>query len=406
MASTASRADAHGPTLHLKPGRERSLKLRHPWIFSGAVHSVDGTLAPGDTVTVIGDDGQFLARAAWSPSSQIRARVWTFDPHEDVDDALFQRRIGAAAAARAGMRDERHTGCRLIHGESDGLPGVIADRYGDTVVLQLSSAGAERWRDAIVAALAAQEDVGCVYERSDAEVRTIEGLPPRVGVAHGALPDPVLLVEGGLRYHVDVVAGQKTGFYLDQRDSRATVRALAAGRDTLNVFCYTGGFTLAALAGGSTRVLSIDSSAGALALARENVALNPALPADRAEWRDADAFAELRKLRDSAASFDLAVVDPPKFAPTAQHVERAARAYKDVNLWALKLLRPGGLLATFSCSGGVDAALFRKIVAGAAIDAGADAAVIGRFGPSADHPVALAFPEGDYLKGLLIRKRG
>jgi len=388
----------------LKPGREKSLKLRHPWIFSGAIAAVEGEPGSGDTVDVRGDDGAFLARAAYSPSSQIRARAWTFDPRESVDDAFFAGRIGRAIAARAPLQDERHTGCRLIHGESDGLPGVIADRYGDTIVLQLSAAGAERWRDAIVAALAAATGVACVYERSDAEVRSLEGLVPRTGVAHGSLPGAVLLIDDGLTYRVDVVAGQKTGFYLDQRDSRAAVRALAAGRATLDVFCYTGGFTLAALAGGAASVMSIDSSGDALSLARENLDRNPTLPADRAEWRDADAFAELRKLRDAAAAFDLIVLDPPKFAPTAAHAARAARAYKDVNLWALKLLRPGGLLATFSCSGGVDAGLFRKIVAGAAIDAGADAAVIGRFGAAADHPVALAFPEGEYLKGLLIRK--
>ncbi len=262
------------------------------------------------------------------------------------------------------------------------------------------SAGATSIVDALVAATGA----ACIYERSDADVRNLEGLPPRSGLAHGTLPAEVLLVEDGLAYRVDVVAGQKTGFFLDQRDSRATVRALAAGRETLNVFCYTGGFTLAALAGGATRVLSIDSSADAVAMGRENLARNPALDASRAEWQEADAFAALRTLRDKAASFDLVVLDPPKFAPTMAHAERAARAYKDVNLLALKLLRPGGLLATFSCSGGVDAALFRKIVAGAAQDAGADAAVIGRFGASADHPAALAFPEGEYLKGLLIRK--
>ncbi len=244
----------------------------------------------------------------------------------------------------------------------------------------------------------------CVYERSDAEVRTLEGLPSRTGVARGALPAEVILVEDGLAYRVDVVSGQKTGFFLDQRDSRAAVRAMAAGRETLNMFCYTGGFTLAALAGGATRVLSIDSSADALAVGRENLVRNPGLDASRAEWHEDDAFAALRTLRDKAASFDLIVLDPPKFAPTMAHAERAARAYKDINLLALKLLRPRGLLATFSCSGGVDAALFRKIVAGAAQDAGTDAAVIGRFGASADHPVALAFPEGEYLKGLLIRK--
>jgi 23S rRNA (cytosine1962-C5)-methyltransferase len=392
------------PALRLKPGRDKSLRERHPWVFSGAIASVEGNPESGDTVDLRRDDGAFVARAAYSPSSQIRARVWTFDEREAVDGAFFARRVGRAVALRAPMLDTRHTGCRLIHGEADGLPGVVADRYGDTVVLQLSAAGAERWRDAIVDALAAATGAACVYERSDADVRNLEGLPPRTGALRGVLPAEVSLLEDGLAYRVDVVAGQKTGFFLDQRDSRATVRALAAGRETLNVFCYTGGFTLAALAGGARRVVSIDSSADALALACENLARNPALDAARAEWREADAFAELRKLRDAAASFDLVVLDPPKFAPTHAHAERAARAYKDVNLLALKLLRPGGLLATFSCSGGIDAALFAKIVAGAAVDAGADAAVIGRFGASADHPVALAFPEGEYLKGLLIRK--
>jgi 23S rRNA (cytosine1962-C5)-methyltransferase len=229
-------------------------------------------------------------------------------------------------------------------------------------------------------------------------------LPPRVGAVHGRPPDDLTLVEDGLVFRIDVATGQKTGFYLDQRDSRARVRRLARGRETLNVFCYSGGFTLAALAGGAPRVVSIDSSDAALALGRESLARNPALPAHAVEWRNADAFAELRRLRDAAAGFDLVVLDPPKLAPTAQHAAKAARAYKDINLLALKLLRPGGLLATFSCSGGIDAPLFRKIVAGAALDARADAVVIGQFGASSDHPSALAFPEGEYLKGLLVRK--
>jgi len=392
--------------LRLKPGREKSLRHRHPWLYSGAIDAVDGAPATGETVDVAAADGTLLARAAYSPSSQIRARVWSFDPKASIDAAFFRTRIERAAAARAALLDERHTACRLVHGESDGLPGVVADRYGEVVVVQLSAAGAERWRDEIVAALAALPGVVCVYERSDADVRALEGLPPRAGVAQGTLPAPVTFLEDGLVWRADVVAGQKTGFYLDQRDNRRAVRELAAGRTMLNVFCYTGGFALAALAGGAAQVASIDSSAGALAEARANLAANPALDAGRAEWIEADAFAMLRRLRDSARQFDLIVVDPPKFAPTAAHAPRAARAYKDVNLWALKLLRPGGLLATFSCSGGIDAQLFRKIVAGAALDAGVEAAIVGRFGPGADHPVALAFPEGDYLKGLLLRRSG
>ncbi len=392
------------PALRLKPGREKSLRHRHPWIFSGAIATADAPGEPGDTVDILTADGTFVARAAYSPSSQIRARVWTFDVREPVDAGFFLRRVALAVAARASMLDALYTGCRLIHGESDGLPGVVADRYADTIVLQLSSAGAERWRDAIVAALVEATGAACVFERSDAEVRKLEGLPARTGVAHGTLPDAVTFVEAGLSYRADVVAGQKTGFYLDQRANRDAVRALATGREVLNAFCYTGGFALAALAGGATRVVSIDSSGDALALARENLTRNAALLPDRAEWFEADVFAELRKLRDRGAGFDLAVLDPPKFAPTAAHADRAARAYKDINLLALKLLRPGGLLATFSCSGGIDAELFRKIVAGAALDAGIDASVIGRYGAGADHPVALAFPEGEYLKGLLIRR--
>jgi len=396
-------ADAN-PVLQLKPGRDKSLRQRHPWIFSGALVELPRALEPGITVDVVTADGAFVARCAYSPQSQIRARVWTFDTRETVDSAFIARRVARAVAARESMLDQRHTGCRLIHGESDGLPGVVADRYANTVVLQLSAAGADRWRDALVTALVDATGAACVYERSDAEVRKLEGMRERCGVAHGALPDAVTFTEDDVVYRVDVVGGQKTGFYLDQRDNRAAVRALAGERSVLNVFSYTGAFALAALAGGAAQVLSIDSSNDGLAIARENLARNPALPAARAEWREADAFSELRKLRDEGAQFDLIIVDPPKFAPTLAHADRAARAYKDVNLWAFKLLRAGGMLATFSCSGGIDAAFFRKIIAGAALDAGSNASVVGRFGAAADHPVALAFPEGEYLKGLLVRK--
>jgi 23S rRNA (cytosine1962-C5)-methyltransferase len=350
--------------------------------------------------------GAFLARAAYSPASQIRARVWTFAPDEAVDAALLRERIAAAAARRATLLDGRHTACRLIHGEADGLPGLIVDRYDDTVVLQLSAAGTEAWRDAIVAALAALPGIACVYERSDVEVRALEGLAPRTGALHGELPAAVKIVEDDITYVVDVAGGHKTGFYLDQRDSRRIVRAQARGRAVLNMFCYTGAFSLAALAGGAQSVLSIDSAGDALAGARANLAVNPQLPQDRATWKEGDAFAELRRLRDAGARFDMIVLDPPKFAPTAAHVERAARAYKDINLLALKLLHDDGLLATFSCSAAIDSKLFGQILAGAAQDAGTDAAVLGRFSASADHPVTLAFPEGDYLKGLLLQKRG
>src|ERR1700680_3841470 len=362
----------------LQPGREKSLAQWHPWVFSGSIATVDGAPAGGDTVLLHASDGTPLASAAWSPESKIRARVWSFDPHENIDAAFFRTRVGSAVRARDELLDSAHNACRLIHGESDGLPGFIADRYQDVVVVQIFAAGAERWRDALIDA-------------------------PREGPGRGTMPPRVDIIEDGLSFIVDVVHGQKTGFYLDQRNNRKRVRALTSGRDVLNCFCYTGGFTIAALAGGAKSVLSIDSSAEALALARENVTANAFDPA-RTEWRDADVFAELRKLRDAARAFDLIVLDPPKFAPTAHHAEKAARAYKDVNLLALKLLRPGGLLATFSCSGGISPDLFQKIVAGAALDARANAVVVERFAASADHPVALNFPQGDYLKGLLVRK--
>jgi 23S rRNA (cytosine1962-C5)-methyltransferase len=405
VSRSARRTQTSAPSLRLKPGRERSLRLRHPWIFSGAVDSVDGNPASGATVTVVAADGEPLARAAYSPQSQIRARVWSFDAAQEIDGAFMGRAIESAAAARAPLFDARHDAARLVHGESDALPGVIADRYGDVVVVQLLSAGAEHFRDDIVTALASLDGVQCVYERSDAEVRTLEGLRPRTGIAHGHLPREVTIVEGGLTYLVDPVAGQKTGFYLDQRDNRALVRSLAKDRRVLNAFCYTGGFTLATLAGGAVSVISIDSSAEALALGRANLARNRELPASRNEWIEADAFADLRRMRNAGAVFDLIVLDPPKFAPTAAHAERAARAYKDINLLALKMLAPGGQLVTFSCSGGVAPELFQKIVAGAALDAKADVQIEKRLGAASDHPIALAFPEGEYLKGLLLRRR-
>ena len=392
------------PRVTLKAGREKSLRQRHPWIFSGAIEHVDGTPDPGATVSVHSADGEFVATAAWSPASQIRARVWSFEARDSVDAAFIAGRVRRAADMRDNLLDDRHTGCRIVHGESDGLPGVIADRYGEVLVVQFLSAGAEAWRNALVAALRETTGCGTVFERSDADVRALEGLQPRVGLIAGSLPARTTLFEDGLAYRVDVAHGQKTGFYLDQRDNRRRVRELAHNRDVLNCFCYTGGFSIAALAGGARSVVSIDSSAEALLLAATHVSDNQ-LDTARAEWRDADVFAELRTLRDRARDFDLIVLDPPKFAPTAHHAEKATRAYKDINLLALKLLRPGGRLATFSCSGGVSADLFQKIVAGAALDARADAAIVARFGPSPDHPVALNFPEGDYLKGLLVHKR-
>jgi 23S rRNA (cytosine1962-C5)-methyltransferase len=391
------------PTVTLKAGREKSLKRRHPWVFSGAIGAVGQAPDSGATVELRSADGARLALAAWSPSSQIRARVWSFDAQAKIDAAFLRQRLASAIALREALPVARHTNAlRLVHAESDGLPGLIVDRYADVLVAQFLSAGAEFWREEILDAL--MELTGCeaIFERSDAEVRTLEGLHPRAGFVRGEhAAGRVAIHEHGLQFRVDVAAGQKTGFFLDQRENRQRVRSLAAGRNVLDGFCYTGGFALAALAGRANSVVAVDSSAPALEIARENLSANP-FDASRLRFEVADVFAYLRSLRDRAAQFDMIVLDPPKFAPTAAQAENAARAYKDINLLALKLLAPGGLLATFSCSGGVPLEFFQKIVAGAALDAGVDARVIEHFAAGPDHPVALNFPEGEYLKGLLI----
>jgi 23S rRNA (cytosine1962-C5)-methyltransferase len=371
--------------LILKPGREKSLKRRHPWVFSGAVAKVQGKPGAGDTVEVHSATGEFLALAAFSPHSQIVARVWDWRERA-IDGAFFSERVKRAVDQRRALLDGNDTNAlRLVHGESDGLPGVTADRYGDTALLGAS--GAAR-----------------VWERSDAEVRALEGLPPVTAALRGARePTRVMIAENGLEFEIDLERGHKTGFYLDQRDNRRRARTLARGCDVLDGFCYSGGFALNALAGGAKSVTAVDSSADALGLARSNAEINKLA---QAEWMEGDVFQMLRRFRDQGRDFDLIVLDPPKFAPTAAHAAKAARAYKDINLLAFKLLRPGGLLITFSCSGGVSADLFQKIVAGAALDAEVQAQIVERLGAGADHPVALNFPEGEYLKGLLCRVAG
>lgn len=392
-------------SITLKPNREKAVLRYHPWIFSGAIQSVSGQPALGETVTVLDSDGKFLAQAAYSPESQIRARIWNWDATAPIDRDFFKSRLANAIGLREQWIDRTQTTAyRLVHGESDGLPGLVVDRYGEALVVQITSAGAEAWRGEIRSLLENLLAPQAIYERSDVTVRTLEGLPERTGLLSGALPpQPMRITENGLSYQVDLVGGQKTGFYLDQRDNRQKCREIAQGKSVLNCFAYTGGFTLAALAGGADAVVSIDSSAEALEAARQNVALN-SLPEDRCEWIVGDAFQELRTLRDKAAQFDLIILDPPKFAPTAAQARKAARGYKDINLLGFKLLRPGGTLMTYSCSGGIDAAFFQKIVADAALDAGVDAKILYRLSQAPDHPANLAFPEGTYLKGLVVSK--
>lgn len=386
----------------LKPGREKSVLMQHPWIFSGAIQQVIGEPANGETVSVRSSDGQWLAWAACSLYSQIRGRIWSWNQAEGIDREFFRCRIQKALDLRSRLIAAEETNTvRLIHGESDGLPGLVVDRYGQTLVVQILSSGIEAWRETLVSLLVELTGLQDVYERSDVDVRKLEGLPERVGVLNGNQPNDTLVIhENGLNFNVNVRSGQKTGFYIDQRRNRARVGALVRGRSVLNCFCYTGAFSLYALAGGASEVLSIDSSGDALEQAKRNMELND-FAAERASWLEGDVFQELRTLRDRAQKFDAIILDPPKFAPTAAQAERAARGYKDINLLAFKLLRPGGLLFTFSCSGGISDELFQKIVAGAALDAGVQARIVERLAQGSDHPVALNFPEGAYLKGLV-----
>lgn len=393
-------------SLLLKPGRDRSLNLHHPWVFSGAIAQLQGKPDAGETVIVRAPQGDFIAYAAYSPVSKIAARVWSWDEHEVIDAAFLRRRLQSAIALRSAMVPEKDTNAlRLVHGESDGLPGLIVDRYDSLLVMQCLSAGAEFWRETLTDLLVEITGVSRVYERSDAEVRGLEGLAEREGWLRGAaLEQPLCIHEHGLQFRVDPVMGQKTGFYIDQRENRRRLGSVCAGKSVLNCFCYTGAFSVYARAGGARSVLSIDSSGEALALARENMRLN-GLDGEGVEWMEADVFHALRAFRDQGRTYDVVVLDPPKFAPTAAQVERAARGYKDINLLGFKLLRPGGLLFTYSCSGGITPELFQKIVMGAALDAGVEAEIVASMTQGADHPVALNFPEGAYLKGLVCYVR-
>ena len=388
-------------SLVLKPGREKSLLRKHPWIFSGAVDRIEGHPGSGETVDLLSSGGDFLARASYSPVSQIRARIWTFED-ERVDEQFFVSRIRSALQVREALGLAACTDAyRLLYAESDGMPGLIVDRYADVLVMQCLTAGAEHWKGALADILLAQTGLSVIYERSDADVRALEGLPPCTGVLRGSIPAVETTIrEYASRFRVDLSSGQKTGFYLDQRMNRKRISELANGREVLDCFCYTGGFSVGALAGGAEKVVAVDTSAEALSMAGENLALNGLAP-DCIQLIEEDVFRALRRFRDEGRTFDMVILDPPKFAPTAAHAKKAARGYKDINRLAFLLLRAGGLLATFSCSGGIDAALFQKIVASAALDAGVDARILEVMAQGPDHPVSLHFPEGAYLKGLV-----
>lgn len=388
-------------TVVLEAGREKSLLRHHPWVFASAVKSHTGRLHSGDTVEIQAADGTWLARGAWSQASTIRVRAWTFDKDEVIDNAFFLRRIESAQQARALMSLDSN-GYRVVAAECDGLPGITIDRYDNVLVCQLLSAGAEKHRDKIVWALHKLFPDCSILERSDVQIREKEGLPLLTQTLHGAVPATVTITEHGHRIEVDLQHGHKTGFYLDQRRNRERISAYAKGRSVLNCFCYTGSIAVNCLAAGATHVTNIDSSEAMVARAAQHIALN-GLPAERATHIAADVFAELRKYRAEGKRFDLIVLDPPKFVESKQHLTQACRGYKDINLLALQLLNPNGILATFSCSGLMPEELFHKVVADAALDAGRTVQYLEKLSQDCDHPVLSTYPEGYYLKGLICR---
>jgi 23S rRNA (cytosine1962-C5)-methyltransferase len=391
--------------LFLAKGREKSLLRRHPWVFSGAVQRVEGKALSGETIDILDSQGKWLARGAYSPESQIRARVWTFQQDEEINIDFFIRRLQQAQSWRdwVAQRDGLD-GYRLIAGESDGLPGITIDRFQNFLVLQLLSAGAEYQRPALLSALQHCYPECSIYDRSDVAVRKKEGLPLAQGPVLGDLPPELLpITEHGMKLLVDIQQGHKTGFYLDQRDSRLAARNYSsAGRRVLNCFSYTGAFAVSALMGGCAQVISVDTSQAALDIARQNVELNK-LDLNKAEFVRDDVFQLLRNYRAQGEKFDLIIMDPPKFVENKNQLASACRGYKDINMLALQLLNPGGILLSFSCSGLMPTDLFQKILADAAVDAGRDVQFIEQFRQAADHPVIATYPEGLYLKGFACR---
>ncbi|MBS3796428.1 MULTISPECIES: class I SAM-dependent methyltransferase [unclassified Pseudoalteromonas] len=390
--------------IYLQPGREKSLKRKHPWIFSKAVKKVKGNLALGDTVTVYDSQGKFLATAAYSPESQIRARVWSFDEREQIDvDFFHQRLLRALDARQHTIAEGGLTGFRLCAAESDGLPGITIDKFANYLVCQLLSAGAERHKGDLVAALQRIFPDCAIYERSDVDVRKKEGLAPTTGPLVGDAPTtPVLIEENGLTCEVDIIGGHKTGFYLDQRDSRAALERFVKDKEVLNCFCYTGTFGLYALRGGCKEVTNVDVSQNALDIAKRNVEHNK-LDMTKAHFVKQDVFKLLREYREQGRTFDTIVMDPPKFADSKAQLTGACRGYKDINMLAMQLLKPGGTLLTFSCSGLMEQNLFQKVVADAALDAHRDLLIVERLNQAADHPISGPYPEGFYLKGLVCK---
>lgn len=390
-------------TVILQEGREKSLKRHHPWVFDGAIASVNGRCRMGDTVDVVAADGQWLGRGAYSPSSQIRVRIWTFDQQEVIDNAFFLRRIEQAWQLRQRLMKQAGTNaCRLVAAESDGLPGVTIDLYNQLAVLQLLSAGADKHRDKIVWALQKLLPDVAIFERSDVDVRTKEGLEPLIQPLHGEIPQEVEIIEHGVKILVDPHIGHKTGFYLDQRENRLAASRYAKDARVLNCFSYTGTFACYALNGGAAHVTNVDVSQPALDMASRHIELNGFTPAQCSQVKG-DVFEVLRNYHSAQQQFDMVILDPPKFVDSKASLKRACRGYKDINMYGIHAVKPGGILLTFSCSGLMEQSLFQKIVADAALDAGRRVQILEHLSQAPDHPVGLNYPEGYYLKGLVCQ---
>lgn len=392
-------------TLRLQKGREKPVQNRHPWVFSGAVQRVEGQPKPGELVRIANTGGQYLATAYYNPHSQIQGRILSWQEDEVIDETFWRKRLERAISSRLALQLAPHTtAVRLVNAEADGLPGLVVDQYNEVLVLQCQTWGIDQRKQMLAEILADLLRPDAILERSDLSARQKEGLAEATGVLWGTPPAGSLhFLENGLTFEVNLQEGHKTGFYLDQRDNRALLGQgrWVAGKEVLNVFAYTGGFAVYAAAGGAQKITNVDSSASVLELAQRNVNRVANRPQD--EYVAADAFQLLRQYRTKQRLFDVVVLDPPKFANSQGDVTRATRGYKDINMLGLHLLRPGGLLATFSCSGLISADLFQKVLFGAAVDAGREVQILQVLSQASDHPVSLTFPESAYLKGFLCR---
>jgi len=388
----------------LKRGREKPVLNRHPWIFTGAIKNVEGECADGDIVTVVDSRDSFLAQGYLNRRSQITVRLLSWIEEEIIDRGFFRHRLERAIAIRRPLQEDQTTNAyRLVNAESDFLPGLVVDRYNEYLVIQFLTLGIEKWKGEIVSILGELLPSRGIYERSDVEVREKEGLPPATGLLAGQeRPALVHIIENGHRFIVDIKQGQKTGFYLDQRENRQKLARYCRGKTVLNCFAYTGAFAVYAAGAGAKKVVNVESSAEALQLAQRNMALNGFDGRDD-EYVEGDVFQVLRQYRAEGRSFDLIILDPPKFAYSQSQVQAACRGYKDINLLAMQMLRPGGILFTFSCSGLISPELFQKVLFGASVDAGRGVQIIEKLTQGFDHPILLSFPESEYLKGFICR---